>query len=89
MRFTLTKVTRLTVPFLLLLATLAAATPPAIQINQPTSTDAEELCIAINPTNPSTSLPAPTSATATATTCTWPGPSSTSTAAARLSTASQ
>ena len=37
---------------ILLISSLASATPPAIQINQPTSTDAEELCIAINPTNP-------------------------------------
>ncbi len=36
----------------LTLATLALATPPAIEINQPNTTDAEELCIAINPVNP-------------------------------------
>ncbi len=36
----------------LLVASLAWATPPAIQINQPTTTDAEELSIAVNPANP-------------------------------------
>ncbi len=37
---------------LILIAGLVHAIPPAIQITQPTTTDAEELTIAVNPANP-------------------------------------
>ncbi len=42
----------LTLGLIFSIPNIVQAIPPAIQVNQPTSTDAEELSIAINPANP-------------------------------------